>query len=180
MDVDGFHDVALLDGENYVHAARDFAEDGVAGGALDLAGLELPVDVGVEVGRCVVGDEELRGIGIESAVGHGQDAGGIVLHVGMEGVIEFGGLLAFGVLSALDDEALDDAVPRRIGVEAVVGEVDEVFDIDAGDVVVEIGFDVALVGFDGHGVRRVGVVCATAATIAAACAEECDRGSTCN
>ena len=74
----------------------------------------------------------------------------------------------------------DDAVPRRIGVEAVVGEVDEVFDIDAGDVVVEIGLYVALVGFDGHGVRRVGVVCATAATIAAACAEERDRGSTCN
>ena len=34
-------------------------------------------------------------------------------------------------------------VPRGVGVEAVVCEVDEVFDIYAGDVVVEIGFDVA-------------------------------------
>ena len=34
MDVDGFHHVALLDGENDVHAAGDFAEDGVARCAL--------------------------------------------------------------------------------------------------------------------------------------------------
>ena len=37
MDVDGFHDAALLDGEDYVHTAGNFAEDGVGGCALDLA-----------------------------------------------------------------------------------------------------------------------------------------------
>ena len=34
MDIYGFHDVALLDDEDYVHAAGDFSEDGVAGCAL--------------------------------------------------------------------------------------------------------------------------------------------------
>ena len=37
MDVDGFHDVALLDGENDVHTFGDLAEDGEAGCAADIA-----------------------------------------------------------------------------------------------------------------------------------------------
>ncbi len=66
MNLDRFHHVALLDGEDHVHAAGDFTEDGVAGGTLDLAGLELAVYVGVEVGSCCVGNEELRGVGVEA------------------------------------------------------------------------------------------------------------------
>lgn len=79
-------------------------------------------------------------------------------HVGVEDVVELIGLLAVGVGAALDDEAGDDAVPRGVGVEAVVCEVDEIFDVYAGDVVVEIGFDVAFVGLYGDGVRGVRVV----------------------
>jgi len=70
VNLDRFHHVALLDGEDHVHAAGDFAEDGVAGGALNLAGLELAVNVGVEVGSFGMGYEELRGVGVESSVRH--------------------------------------------------------------------------------------------------------------
>lgn len=76
----------------------------------------------------------------------------------MKDVVELIGLLSIGIGAALDDEALDDPMPRGVGVEAVVCEVDEVFDIYAGDVVVEIGLDVAFVGLDGDRVRSVGVV----------------------
>ena len=70
VDVDGFHDVALFNCEHYVHAAGDFAENGVAGCSADFAGLKLSVDVGVEVRSRRVGDEELRCVGVESGVGH--------------------------------------------------------------------------------------------------------------
>ena len=149
---DRLHHVTLLDGEDYVHAAGDFAEDGVAGGAADFAGFQLTVDVGVEMWSFGVGYEELGGVGVEAGVGHREHAGGVVLHVGVEDVGELVDLLAVGVDAALDHEAGDYAVPLGVGVEAVVGEVDEVFDVDAGDVVVEVGLDIAFVGIDGDGV----------------------------
>ena len=79
-------------------------------------------------------------------------------HVGVEDVVELVGLFAVGVGAALDNEAGDYPMPRGVGVEAVVCEVDEVFDIYAGDVVVEIGLDVAFIGLDGDRIRSVGVV----------------------
>ena len=105
-----------------------------------------------------MGDEELRGVGVKAAVGHREDAGGVVLHVGMEDVVEFVDLLSIGVGATLNDEAGDDAMPLGVGVKAVVCEVDEVFDVYAGDVVVEIGLNVAFVGLDSDGVRDVRVV----------------------
>ena len=70
MDLYRLHDVALLDGQDYVHAAGYFSEDGVAGCSTDFAGLQLAVDVGVKVGRCVVRYEELGCVGVESGVCH--------------------------------------------------------------------------------------------------------------
>ena len=83
-----------------------------------------------------------------------------MLHVGVEDVGELVDLLAVGVDAALDDEAGDDAVPWRVGEEAGVCEIDEVLDVGAGNVVVEVGFDVAFVGFDGYRVGSVGIVVA--------------------
>ena len=105
-----------------------------------------------------MGYEELRGVGVEARICHRQDSCGVVDHVGVKDVVELIGLLAIGVGAALDDEAGDYPVPRGVGVEAVVCEVDEVFDIYAGDVVVEIGLDIAFVGLYGDGVRGVRVV----------------------
>ena len=47
VDLDGFHDVALLDGQDHVHAAGDLSEYGVSRRAADFTGFELAVDVWV-------------------------------------------------------------------------------------------------------------------------------------
>ena len=125
-----------------------------------------------------MGYEELRGVGVEARICHRQDACGVVLHVGVEDIRELVYLLAVGVGAALDDEAGDYPVPLGVGVEAVVCQIDEVFDVHASNVVVEISLDVALVGLDGYGVRSVRIVRASA--IAAASTEKCDCGSACN
>lgn len=97
-----------------VHAVGDFAEYGVAV---------------VEEGGGDVGDEELGAVGAWAGVGHGEDARFVVAEGGVEFVGEFVAWAAaagFGWVSALEHEAVDDAVEGDVVVVAAFAEVEEV------------------------------------------------------
>lgn len=72
-----------------------------------------------------------------------------MFHVGVEGIVESLRLLPLGVDAALDNKARNYSVPLRAVVEIGLRQLDEILDVYAGDVVVKIDDDVALVGSDG-------------------------------
>ena len=103
-------------------------------------------------GRCM-SDEELRCVRIEPAIGHREDSGIVVLHVRMENIVEPVGLPTIGVYSGLNDESGNDPVPFGAIVEPRLRQVDEVLDVDIGDVVVQVGFNCAFGSFNRRAVR---------------------------
>ena len=144
MESDGLDLVALAHGVDDILALGDLTEDRV-----------LPI----EMGRGLVGDEELAAVGIRSGIGHRKDAGFGVL----QRAVDFVGKLVArtatagaGWISALDHEVGNDPVEGDPVVVAALGEVEEIRGRDGHLGGEDGGLDVALVGVQrdadvGHG-----------------------------
>lgn len=146
VDGDGLDGVSALDGIDDVLAAGDFTEDGV---------------FAVEVGSGEVGDEELGAVGVRSGVGHGEDAGFVVLAVGFAFALELvAGVTGAGAegAAALDHEIGDDAVEGEAVVVSAAGEAEEGGAGDGGVLGEHGDVDISFGGFEGdvHGRRSVG------------------------
>jgi hypothetical protein len=158
LDGDGFHLDALDWGALLAAATAlggqggDLLEHAVTGGQLAERGVLF-----VEEAGFTVADEELATGGVRMRrAGHGDDAASMVF------VVEFGGNLVARITgaghaagaglgvgaTALDHEALHDAVERRAVVKAVAGEFLEVFDRFGGDFRPERNGNIAVSGGD--------------------------------